>query len=424
VFRSFFLVLTILLFPALCLAGEWEYLNSGVADHLYGLDVVTPELSFAIGWGVSSGGVVVRSEDGGDNWSYTTLSANSYIFDITFTDDKNGYIAGCANGGSAAAIWQTSNGGDNWTRQVFSTSWGFYGVDFPSSDIGYACGWNGRIYKTSNGGDNWGLLSSGTSNVFRYLDFPDPLNGYAICGSNYNNSNMVYKTTNGTSWSQVKNFGSTMIIGGVHFFDADTGIIVGKDTAEAVLKTYDGGETWHNVHSGLAGYTLQGLSVQGAECIAVGHGGRILLSHDFGETWELDSTTNPVTTLMSAGLKDGAYFCAGTSGRIFRQSVEISNVPDAELTSGPCLLPNWPNPFNPSTQIEFTLDQPEQVNLEIFDTRARLVRVLINYSLPAGHHSVNWNGRNAKGTLMPSGVYFCSIKTQSGQDSRKLSFLK
>ena len=422
--RLFLLVITVVLLPALASAAEWEHLTSGVTDHLYGIDFVTPGRGYAVGWGSSAGGVVVRTIDGGENWTHSTLSANSFIFDVTFTDEDNGYVAGCLNGGSAAAIWRTTNGGASWTHQSFGTSWGFYAVDFPNVDVGYSCGWSGRIYNTTNAGDSWGLLSSGTADVFRYLDFTDVTHGYAICGTNYNNSNRVYKTTNGTSWSQVKNFGSGMVIGGVHFFDENTGIIVGNDGAEAILKTYDGGVTWESRHSGPSGYTLQGLSGQGDECIAVGHGGRILLSHDAGETWTFDATTIPVTTLMAACVKDGAMLCAGTSGRIFKRVGTTPVLPETDLGMAPRLLPNRPNPFNPSTRIEYELARSDRVKLEVYDVRARLVRVLVDDSSGAGRHSVRWNGRDERGQSVPSGLYFCLLRTSDGTDSRKLNLLK
>ena len=422
--RLILLVIALVVLPVLVSAAEWERLTSGVADHLYGIDFVSPDQGYAVGWGASTGGVVVRTVDGGDNWTHTTLSANSYLFDVTFTDENNGYVAGCLNGGSAAAIWRTTNGGASWTYQAFGTSWGFYAVEFPDPATGFACGWNGRIYKTINSGASWFSLSSGTTYVFRYLDFTDATHGYAISGSNYNNSNLVHKTTNGSSWMLVKNFGTGMIIGGVHFFDENTGIIAGNDGAEAILKTYDGGLTWENRHSGPSGYTLQGLSGQGDECIAVGHAGRILLSHDAGETWTLDAATVPITTLLAANVKDGAWFCAGTSGRIFERVNPTSGVPESPLSMGPRLLPNRPNPFNPSTQIEFKLARSGHVKLEIFDARARLVRVLLNDSRSAGRHHISWDGRNGHGQRVPSGLYFCLITTNDGTDSRKLNLLK
>ncbi len=405
-------------------AVDWNLLSSGVNDHLYGMEFRDAEMGYVVGWGVSSGGVVLKTENGGDTWTSRILPANSYLFDVCWTSETTAFVAGCLGGGSSAAIWRTSDGGQSWIPSSFGTSWGFYAVEFPSESVGYAGGWTGRIYRTVNGGDNWSLCSTGTSNVFRYMDMVDETHGFAACGTNYNNSSMIYKTSNGTNWTLVKNFGGSMLIGGIHFFDESTGIIVGKDTHEAVLKTYDGGASWVSKHSGPAGYTFQGLSFVGGTGFAVGHGGRVIISQDFGETWQLDGTTAPSTTLMAASFKAGTAYTVGTTGRIFKRSDETAVSPDsspAELELGQ----NYPNPFNPSTEIFFKLPKTGPVDMAVLDLVGRRVRTLHPGSiLDVGEHSIRWNGLDDGGRPLPSGVYFCAIEMSGETSSRKMILLK
>ncbi len=71
------------------------------------------------------------------------------------------------------------------------------------------------------------------------------------------------------------------------------------------------------------------------------------------------------------------------------------------------LYQNHPNPFNPMTDISFTLPREEEVSLRIFDLSGRLVRTLVQQDrLAAGLHRITWNGRNDRDRLVPSGVYF------------------
>ncbi|NIR48439.1 T9SS type A sorting domain-containing protein, partial [candidate division KSB1 bacterium] len=58
---------------------------------------------------------------------------------------------------------------------------------------------------------------------------------------------------------------------------------------------------------------------------------------------------------------------------------------------------NYPNPFNPSTSITFQLPHQASVELKVFDIQGRLVRTLVNKTLPGGQHRVSWNGRNDRG---------------------------
>jgi len=85
------------------------------------------------------------------------------------------------------------------------------------------------------------------------------------------------------------------------------------------------------------------------------------------------------------------------------------------------LKQNYPNPFNPSTTIEFILPNNinENVSLKIFDILGREVATLINRSLKAGYHKINFNA-----DAIPSGVYFYRLKAGPFIDSKKMVLLK
>ncbi|MCK5619503.1 MAG: T9SS type A sorting domain-containing protein, partial [Candidatus Krumholzibacteria bacterium] len=70
------------------------------------------------------------------------------------------------------------------------------------------------------------------------------------------------------------------------------------------------------------------------------------------------------------------------------------------------LLGNHPNPFNPTTTISFTLAETIHANLTIYDVEGRLVRSLVDRRMGDGLHKVVWDGRDARGALVSSGVYF------------------
>ncbi|NOY61330.1 MAG: T9SS type A sorting domain-containing protein [Calditrichaeota bacterium] len=77
------------------------------------------------------------------------------------------------------------------------------------------------------------------------------------------------------------------------------------------------------------------------------------------------------------------------------------------------LAQNFPNPFNPSTTIQFELPKASQVEITIFNTRGQKVRSLMSSFLSPGEHQVEWNGRDDAGNKVSSGVYFYTLK--SGQ---------
>jgi len=80
---------------------------------------------------------------------------------------------------------------------------------------------------------------------------------------------------------------------------------------------------------------------------------------------------------------------------------------------------NYPNPFNPSTTIRFSIPQQEKVSLKIIDVLGRIIAVLVNGILPAGEHSVLFDAHN-----LASGIYFYSLSSGNFINTKKLILLK
>ncbi len=86
---------------------------------------------------------------------------------------------------------------------------------------------------------------------------------------------------------------------------------------------------------------------------------------------------------------------------------------------------NFPNPFNNSTFIRFTLSQPETVSLEIYNVRGQQIsRLLVDHPLKAGQHTFAWYGRNNSETVVSSGIYVAVLKTEKVTQNHKLLFVK
>ena len=93
------------------------------------------------------------------------------------------------------------------------------------------------------------------------------------------------------------------------------------------------------------------------------------------------------------------------------------------------LLPNYPNPFNPETWMPYRLAEPADVTLTIYDTKGETVRQLDLGHQPAGYYTdrtkaVYWNGRNATGEQVASGVYFYHLSAGDYSATRRMVILK
>ncbi len=97
-----------------------------------------------------------------------------------------------------------------------------------------------------------------------------------------------------------------------------------------------------------------------------------------------------------------------------KQTTKISLLPKNEL------LQNYPNPFNPETWIPYTLAKPSEVSLSIYDSNGHL---LLHQSLgfqQSGKNLTYWNGKNANGESVASGIYFYKLTTDTFSTMRKM----
>ncbi len=83
-----------------------------------------------------------------------------------------------------------------------------------------------------------------------------------------------------------------------------------------------------------------------------------------------------------------------------------------------------PNPFNPATELSFTMGRAGVAELTVFDVAGRKVRTLESGSFGAGPHTVTWHGRDDAGQVVPAGVYFARLVTAGGVRSVKLMLVK
>ena len=88
------------------------------------------------------------------------------------------------------------------------------------------------------------------------------------------------------------------------------------------------------------------------------------------------------------------------------------------------LLNNFPNPFNRSTMVSFSLAKSGNVNLEIYNVKGQKVRTLVNEHLDVGSHSVVWNGTDKNNQPIASGVYLYKMKTGEYIQTNRMIMMK
>lgn len=99
-------------------------------------------------------------------------------------------------------------------------------------------------------------------------------------------------------------------------------------------------------------------------------------------------------------------------------------ITDALQPSSYLLLNNYPNPFNPSTKIIYSIPQRDKVELFIYDALGNVIANLLNEEVDAGNHSLIWNGLNNNNIKVTSGIYFAKLKTSKEFKIIKMMLLK
>jgi len=88
------------------------------------------------------------------------------------------------------------------------------------------------------------------------------------------------------------------------------------------------------------------------------------------------------------------------------------------------LKQNYPNPFNPTTTIAYSLPEASNVQLDIYNIKGQLVKSLVNAEMPAGMHSVVWDGRDMNNQAVASGVYFYRVSSPKNTQTKRMLLMK
>jgi photosystem II stability/assembly factor-like uncharacterized protein len=253
-----------------------------------------------VGFAVSSDGVLIRSEDGGLTWSVTydpTVELTDDLLDVDFAGPEFGAIVGVGG-----LLLRTTNGGETFAPGSVGQGKDMFGLDFVTSQLGFSVGTDGEVWRTTDGGEVWELVSTGFPYgrlTLRDIASPTSTATFAVGDSSAPGfpGTMARSTDGGRTWSLQTNGLPNGSLFGVGFADPSTGIVVGEDGL--IATTTDGAETWTARTSGTA-VNLHSvyLHENGLFAVAVGDEGTILLSQDAGATWS--NPSSPTTQNLRA----------------------------------------------------------------------------------------------------------------------------
>jgi photosystem II stability/assembly factor-like uncharacterized protein len=379
----------------------------------------------------NSGGVVIRTTDGGDTWMNVTGNLpqmNPYC--IFATDSLQAWI-----GTDFGQIYATINGGSSWSHQVYPAPQGFIdGIWFFDANNGYALGDPGTpgrfvMLQTTNGGVTWSHTAHeppaqpGDWGCFNTFCWTDRNHGW-FGGKN----GLVWRTTDGgATWSYAATGTAAYTASGATTALAmrDDSVGVAGTFDGLLARTTDGGATWQTLPGVRSEGTTGAAFPAGSTFAWVCGGSTVDHSIDNGGSWGLQPTNSVLGGLGAMSFSDPAngWMCTWT-GEILRYQdlgpttgLPPKNIPEVPVRY--LLEQNYPNPFNPTTVVRYQVPVAGTVRLVVYDILGREVSVLVNERKAPGSYSVRFDA-----TGLASGVYLYRIQADNFVQTMKSLVVK
>ena len=187
---------------------------------------------------------------------------------------------------------------------------------------------------------------------------------------------------------------------------------------------------WSNAHSILiSGVHLNTAITAGANAVVnrvpdqpdYNYGAQVTLVASSGKNWVFSHWNNDKTDTLASKVVHANNHKSLQAHFKLLASVNDAN---AEMPKEFALQQNFPNPFNPTTQIHYDLPEPSHVKIEIYDIRGRHIRTLVNWNVPAGRHTAVWDALDSHGLKVSTGLYFYKMVAGEFVDTRRMVLLK
>jgi hypothetical protein len=428
--------------------NSWTSINTGLTTNYFNALVVNGTDIFAGGYGV------FRSTNNGNNWTainegmdpiVTSLAVeNSVLFvasnggRLFLSTNMGVYWVACDTGlggivnsllvngtnlyaGTGEGIfyspdpyapyWLPINNGLT-NKQLLSLAFESYGV---GNNNFFAGTYGSGVFRSTNNGSNWTAANSGMENSIVWALTAIDSNIFAGTGI----EGVFHSNDNGTNWTTVN---TGLSEADVRCFTQCDSFIFAGTWGSGVFRTSKNDISWGQVNSGLTDLCILSLYTMDTVIFAATYSG-VFLSADFGISWISFNSGLENMDAWSFNVL-GEYVYAGTStGQVMKRPLsEIITDTQSQLSSAPTeflLSNNFPNPFNPSTKIKYSIPQSSNVVIKIFDVLGNEIETLVNEEKPTGTYELMWNAAN-----LPSGVYFYQLKACSFVQTKKMILLK
>ena len=409
-------------------------------------------------WMVGTEGCLYRVTERGNIWQSLDQRIDGDFRRVRFADESHGWIVGGDNYSSANLVLHTTDGGQSWLEQELGGWPMARDLAVWNADTAWIAAGHGSVFRTNDGGEHWSEQPTGSGESFLGICFVDPLRGWAVGGNN----TVMHTTDGGTTWQEQFTVPASGYLWSVAFLDRWRGCAA--NSSGDILRTSDGGASWDTVrvHEDFSDGFEELLFSDALNGWAAGESG-LYHSTDAGETWavvDVGTNWNSFTGLAFADPLHGwvvghdmAHTTDGGQTWIVDEMPCSGNLTDVDFVApnmgwaingvygaprilhygadpvaidapraarvASFALQAFPNPFNPATELRFSLPTAARVKLGVYDLLGREVTTLADAAFTAGTHRVRFDG-----AARSSGIYFARLEAHGVVATSKLILLK
>ncbi len=395
------------------IAGVTSFSRWTVADASNPLGSFAVNVPITVGWNMLSN---------------PAISASDSVLDLFPTASFN-YGFAFVPGTGYQVDYTMENGPGYWVKIASGTSQSIAGSPLDADTIPVSSGWN-VIGSISTSVDTQDVATS-----------PSGIRASVYFGYSTGYFEATAIEPGKAYWVKSSAPGSFILSGGaapagrtssVNVLDG-LGTITITDAAGGSQTLYVGND--HEGKFPLSMYEMPPQAPEGAFDVRFESGNMVALARDAKPAQHgitIQSTAYPLTVSWNVvgsklTLSDGvnpAKSVAG-SGTMTIQNTNVKRlvvgIQGTEVPVEFSLKQNYPNPFNPATTIQFGLPASAQVTLRVYNLLGQQVSEVVNNVLEAGYHDVRWEGKNASGEVLSSGVYFYKIEARALANGKSFS---
>ncbi|MFZ1729198.1 MAG: T9SS type A sorting domain-containing protein [Bacteroidota bacterium] len=402
-------------------AAEWEIVQPAPLSTAVNVMAWGPPEALWLG---RDSAVVSRSTDGGLTWAHHTIPGkDAQVLDIHAFDGDRAIV-----GTRSGRILKTTDGGANWTVLLSTVNERYGNLYFHDELHGIAITPDpnnkrkAEVYRTADGGLTWSKNEEQLPARFpidNTLTFFDENNGWFAssntAGTDPSDATIFRTSDGGDSWIQVAV--SAQNIAAISFADLQRGFCV-DDMSGVVRRSVNGGGSWRAAFYPMGGNrNIDVQSFPGSDVVWIINDESAWISGDLGTTWKK-------TTLTPAGSLQDAVFADSLNGWVVSKAGIVQRLRANPLLSAGQIpvLPDgmrldaaWPNPATASVvMLPFALSRSGMATIRVYNSAGVEIGVPFNGAISPGEHAVAFET-----AALPDGVYFYTLQTEAGIQSRR-----